>query len=144
MSGTSHVLRALSQVEAGALRGVSLLSMHLCAGGCAASPLITSDPQLAAHRWNALALSGAGRQPGSFAQASAASRARPFSQRPGIRLDPDMGRAMLKLSLIDKRIRSLPGRDCGSCGAPSCAAFAEDVVLDRAPLSSCPYMEKNR
>ena len=144
VSGARQVLHVLSLAEAGALRGVSILEMHLCAGGCTASPLITVDPQLAAHRWNAFALKGTGAQPGSLAQVGAVSRPRPYSQRPGIRLDPDMGRAMRKLSLIDQRIRSLPGRDCGSCGAPSCAAFAEDVVLDRAPLSSCPYMEKNR
>ncbi|MCE5254587.1 MAG: hypothetical protein LLG45_10370 [Actinomycetia bacterium] len=36
-------------------------------------------------------------------------------------------------------IRSLPGRDCGACGAPTCAALAEDVVMERAVIELCPY-----
>jgi Na+-translocating ferredoxin:NAD+ oxidoreductase RNF subunit RnfB len=38
-------------------------------------------------------------------------------------------------------IRSLPGRDCGTCGAPTCAALAEDVVMERAGVELCPYAE---
>jgi Na+-translocating ferredoxin:NAD+ oxidoreductase RNF subunit RnfB len=55
-----------------------------------------------------------------------------------VRLDPDMGEAIRKLNVIDSMIRSLPGRDCGVCGAPTCAAFAEDVVMGRA-AEGCPY-----
>ena len=32
---------------------------------------------------------------------------------------------------------SLPGIDCGACGAPSCRAFAEDIIRGRADISSC-------
>ena len=31
----------------------------------------------------------------------------------------------------------LPGLDCGACGAPSCRAFAEDVVRGTAERSAC-------
>ena len=31
------------------------------------------------------------------------------------------------------------GYDCGACGAPTCAAFAEDLVLGRAGASDCPH-----
>jgi Na+-translocating ferredoxin:NAD+ oxidoreductase RNF subunit RnfB len=59
-------------------------------------------------------------------------------QRPGVRLDPEMGEAIRKLTLIDTMTRSLPGRDCGACGAPTCAAFAEDTVMGRA-AEGCPH-----
>ena len=29
---------------------------------------------------------------------------------------------------IEKIFNELPHRDCGMCGAPSCRAFAEDIV----------------
>jgi anti-sigma regulatory factor (Ser/Thr protein kinase)/ferredoxin len=131
VSGTRAVLRALSQVEMAAVRGISVLELHLCAGGCAASPLVTADPQLARRP----------RSTSEAATAGAARRSRPYAQRKGVRLDDDMAEAIRKLALIDRRTRSLPGRDCGSCGAPSCAAFAEDVVLGRADASDCPYVE---
>ena len=31
----------------------------------------------------------------------------------------------------------LPGLDCGACGAPTCRAFAEDVVQGKAKASDC-------
>ncbi len=36
-------------------------------------------------------------------------------------------------------LRGLPGFDCGSCGAPSCRAFAEDVAIGRSPVDDCIY-----
>jgi hypothetical protein len=125
-------MRALSKAETGALGDLSVLDLRLCAGGCSASPLISPFPVTAGPAWNV-------ERPGE--PAGVAARARPFRQRPGVRLDADMTQAMLKLSRIDKEIRSLPGKDCGSCGAPSCAAFAEDLVLGRAAKSDCPYRE---
>ncbi|MBQ7754571.1 MAG: ferredoxin, partial [Clostridia bacterium] len=32
---------------------------------------------------------------------------------------------------------SLPALDCGSCGAPTCRAFAEDVVKGDANIDEC-------
>ena len=58
---------------------------------------------------------------------------------PGIRLDADMGRAIEKLGRLQAITHSLPGRDCGACGAPTCAALAEDVVMERAGVELCPY-----
>ena len=43
-----------------------------------------------------------------------------------------MATAIGMLGAIDEAARALPGRDCGSCGAPTCAAFAEDLVVGRA------------
>ena len=32
---------------------------------------------------------------------------------------------------------TLPNLDCGSCGAPSCSALAEDIVRGEADESDC-------
>ena len=37
----------------------------------------------------------------------------------------------------EKLKKELPGMDCGSCGAPTCAAFAQDVVRGMFSLSDC-------
>jgi Na+-translocating ferredoxin:NAD+ oxidoreductase RNF subunit RnfB len=37
----------------------------------------------------------------------------------------------------DRILSDLPRIDCGACGAPSCLAFAEDVVLGEALEESC-------
>jgi serine/threonine-protein kinase RsbT len=134
VTGIRHVLRVLSAAESGALAGTSLLDLSLCDAGCAGSPLLSADPFLSLHRWQQASL-GAGRAGGT---AGVVRRTRPYAQRSGVRLDQDMAEAIRKLSRIDELARSLPGRDCGACGAPTCGTFAEDVVLGRAAADGCP------
>ncbi len=51
-----------------------------------------------------------------------------------------MSRAIDKLGRLQMTIQSLPGKDCGACGAPTCAAFGEDVIMQRADIGLCPYL----
>ncbi|MGO9310858.1 MAG: (Fe-S)-binding protein [Spirochaetia bacterium] len=137
VTGIRHVLKALAAAETGSLPGVSLLDLSLCDQGCAGSPLLSADPFLSAHRWRQWE---AGRATAAQASdAAAVRRTRPWQQRPGVRLDPDMGAAIRALGKIDELVRTLPGRDCGVCGAPTCALFAEDVVTGRADPTDCPF-----
>ena len=41
---------------------------------------------------------------------------------------------------IDRITEKFPGLDCGSCGAPSCRALAEDVVRGDAKESDCIFV----
>ena len=50
-----------------------------------------------------------------------------------------MALAIAKLARLDAELAALPGRDCGACGAPTCAALAEDIVMERAARACCPY-----
>ena len=38
---------------------------------------------------------------------------------------------------IQKVFGTLPELDCGSCGSPTCRAFAEDVVKGKADYGEC-------
>ena len=136
VTGMRHVQKILSDVETGALEGVSVLECFACDQGCVGSPLLGSNPFIAARHRDEAGLRGARERSG------AVRRARPFAARPGARLDDDMGEAIRKLARIDSLARTLAGRDCGACGAPACAAFAEDVVMGRASESACPYPRK--
>ena len=44
---------------------------------------------------------------------------------------------MNKLMSINQLCDSLPGIDCGVCGAPNCRAFAEDIVKGLATEREC-------
>ena len=44
-----------------------------------------------------------------------------------------------------KRVRDcLPDLDCGSCGAPSCQAFAEDIVKGEGSVEDCIVRMRER
>ena len=133
VTGVAHVLAVLEAVEDDRLPGVAAIEPYICDGGCFGSPLLDEDAHVAAWRWAAVGGGAPGRD-GSRA------RTRPFRARPGIRLDADMAVAIRKLAQLDAETRALPGRDCGVCGAPSCAALAEDIVMERAQRAFCPYV----
>jgi len=153
VTGMSHVIAVLEQVENGLLGDVGLVEPYACAGGCFGSPILFEDHHVALRRWNSARAgldageavladacsAGDAASGGATRPAAATARRRPYAARPGIRLDADMARAIEKLGHLQAVKRSLPGRDCGACGAPSCAALAEDVVMQRATVELCPY-----
>ena len=49
-----------------------------------------------------------------------------------------------KYSQLRELQKSLPGLDCGSCGAPSCEALAEDVVRGQAKIEDCTVLMRRR
>ena len=141
VSGVRHVMAVLEEMEDGLLEDVTALEAYACEGGCFGSPLLFEDHHVARRRWERgrVALEAAAGSAAGFAGA-VVGRRRPYAARTGIRLDPDMGQAIQKLGRLQAILRSLPGRDCGTCGAPTCAALAEDVVMERAGLELCPYI----
>lgn len=59
-------------------------------------------------------------------------------------LDDDMDKALEKIQAAQKIYAGLPKIDCGACGSPSCAVFAEDVVMKRAKISQCVFYQLKR
>ena len=45
---------------------------------------------------------------------------------------------------MEELTAALPGLDCGSCGAPTCAALAEDVVRGQADVNDCTVLMRRR
>jgi uncharacterized ferredoxin-like protein len=69
---------------------------------------------------------------------------RPVVYRPVMKLGSNMKQAMDMMMRIDALTEQLPGLDCGSCGSPSCACFAEDVVKGYASIDDCIFRLKEK
>lgn len=54
-----------------------------------------------------------------------------------LKLDNDFKVALQKMAQLEAYAQRLPGIDCGACGAPTCRALAEDIVMGRASFSDC-------
>jgi len=141
--GLREVMRFLDYVENGLMNDCGVVELYACGQGCFGSPVWATEPFSARRRFHFAwpqYLAGQEARDKVF-KASALRRLTGLRPRGGVRLDADMAKAMVKLSRIDQLTRTLPGRDCGVCGAPSCALLAEDIVLDQAETSACPYLE---
>ncbi len=68
-----------------------------------------------------------------------ASYVKKLIPRPMMQLDDDILEAMKKFEKMEEVLRSLPGLDCGACGAPSCQCLAEDIVQGKANEIDCIF-----
>ena len=56
------------------------------------------------------------------------------------RLSESRSESMRMMAEIQELRKTLPGIDCGACGAPTCRAFAEDVVKGTANMRDCTIL----
>ncbi len=147
VDGIDNVIRVLEEIEDDRMPDADFIELTACVQGCVGGCLNVENPYGAKMR---LAHLGEGLPPGrsSLASFPGAGRLAVFQREldyiPAFRLDTDRGAAMEKLLKIDQLAESLPGLDCSSCGAPSCRALAEDVVLGRASMDDCIFKVRER
>jgi iron only hydrogenase large subunit-like protein len=145
VAGLPNVIRILDDVEKGRLRKYRYIECHACPEGCVGGCLTVENPYVA--RGKAIKLQQS--LPAGCAvdrrEVEISYRKKEFlmderlAARPLRPLDEDISRAILKMKERDQILADLPNIDCGACGAPSCRAFAEDVVLGEAEKTSCVF-----
>ncbi|HHX50972.1 MAG TPA: 4Fe-4S binding protein [Clostridia bacterium] len=150
VDGIHNVISVLEEVEMGHLTEIDYLECQACVGGCVGGALTFANPHLARmHLKNlASAVDVADRDLRSknrllrryddFKIGNNIMPRRPFS------LDQDVARAITKLEMLEKTLEALPGLDCGSCGAPTCRALAEDIVRGLSSETDCVFKLRER
>jgi anti-sigma regulatory factor (Ser/Thr protein kinase)/Na+-translocating ferredoxin:NAD+ oxidoreductase RNF subunit RnfB len=139
VTGENHAVAVLEQLENGLLGDIAVVEPYACEGGCFGSPFFHEDFHVSSRRWEETC-----GEAGADIPVQAVPRRLEFTARPGIRLDADMGLAIEKLGALQDILQSLPGKDCGACGAPTCTAMAEDIVLERAVIGDCPHLHQTK
>lgn len=147
VDGIGNCIRMLEEIEDGRLPEADFIELSACVQGCVGGCLTVENPYGARMRIknlmkglpvsrNRFNLKGEDRDLVCFDKE--------LQYVPAFLLDEDRSLAMEKLMKIDALYRALPGLDCGSCGAPSCHALAEDVVLGRASEEDCIFKVRER
>ena len=140
--GIENVNRVLDQVENGNIPPLEFIELNACTGGCVGGVLTIQNPFIAKARLqslrrylpvsqNSISLKDNEKLPDGYL----------FDEMPVYmpisRLSESMAESMRMMSEIQRLKGELPAIDCGSCGAPNCRAFAEDVVKNQASLDDC-------
>lgn len=147
VDGIDNVIRMLEDIEDGRLPEADFVELRACTQGCVGGCLNVENPFGARMRLKKLMrdlpVSRTRFVPGGPEQDILQYTQKP-EYLPSLQLDPDRGRAMEKMFRIQELEKQLPGLRCGSCGAPSCHAFAEDVVMGRASVDDCIFKMRER
>lgn len=143
--GLFNVAHVLEDVVTGKLNEVAFVEGLACTAGCVGGPLTVENPYMAKSRIKALAALKAAdenhRDNGNCEELLWTVQIQPHSV---LKLADDMVMAIKKMEELDALQKSLPALDCGSCGAPTCRALAEDIVRGQADEIDCIFKLKEK
>ena len=142
--GIENCVRVLDQIENGNIQGLEFIELNACPGGCVGGTMTIENPFIARARLLSLRryLPITQNQPPlgeKYIPADYFFDSLP-QDVPCAKLSDNLATSMMMMSEIERIRRTLPGIDCGACGAPSCRAFAEDIVRGTAGDRICPVM----
>ena len=148
--GIDNVYEILEQVSMNKMPQLDYVECNACQGGCLGGLLAAENKFVAESNLRQRIRQLREQEPADRQKtmartmvlqdfpASAAYRKR-LVPRPMMQLDDDIMEAMKKFERMEEVLCSLPGLDCGACGAPSCQGLAEDIVQGKAHEIDCIF-----
>lgn len=141
--GIDNIIRVLDQIENGNIPSLEFIELNACPGGCVGGVMAMENPFVAKARLQSLRrylpVSQNFINNDSYIPETYLFNELPEYQ-PLSRLSDSMAQSMRMMADIQRIKNNLPGIDCGACGAPSCRAFAEDIVKNEANSDGCLIM----
>lgn len=148
--GIDDVYDILEQISMNKMPQLDYVECNACQGGCIGGILAAENKFVAEsnlrHRMQKLRQQEPARREAVLAQSmtlegfpASKDYVKPLVPRPMMQLDDDILAAMQKFERMEEVLTSLPGLDCGACGAPSCQGLAEDIVQGRAHEIDCIF-----
>lgn len=145
--GIGNVIRVLDQVENGNIPPLEFIELNACSGGCVGGVMTMQNPFIAKARLQTLRRYLPVSQNFLSKEESYIPESYIFNEIPTYhpisRLSDSMAESMRMMADIQKLRDTLPGIDCGACGAPNCRAFAEDAVRNKSCGAKCPLYKED-
>ena len=142
--GIMSTLRVLSDLEDEKFHGLKFVELNACDGGCVGGPLNVENPYIAIAKTKKLNRI----LPVARTHSNDTEDLKDIDYRwnecieyePVFRLGESFRESLEMMGLVEELTEQLPGLDCGSCGAPTCRALAEDIVRGEATRNDCIYI----
>ncbi len=152
VDGIQNCFRVLEEIENNKLSDLTFFEGNACIGGCVGGPLTFENNYVAKNTIRKLVSNTLKKHPDTPRESVPASMMNkyhlrmdtPIDANSAMKLDDDITVAMQKLRRVNEITAELPGYDCGSCGSPTCRAFAEDIVLGYANEMECIHRLKDK
>ena len=150
VEGIGNVDEVLEELEMGHLEGIDYIEAKACNGGCVGGILNVVNSYVARVRLERIAreldrdVRPLGERWPGLAQVNFRVPRIRVEPRPMLGLDSDINGAMAKMVAAEEILSTLPGLDCGACGAPSCKALAEDIAQGKSDATSCIFILRER
>ncbi len=140
--GIENCMKILEEVERGTLDAVDFIELNACQGGCVGGSLTSENPFIAKSRLMKL------RKYSPISCNHLGNRVLPTELLCTSPVEPcddvmkladNVTEAMARMNRMKELLKVFPGLDCGTCGAPSCRALAEDIVKGYTTEHDCVF-----
>jgi iron only hydrogenase large subunit-like protein len=144
--GVRDVTSVFDRIEAGKFSSVDFIEAYICPEGCISGPLTVEGTYAAQRNLQYVGARLHDQQPvkeekvrsmlhGHFFDIEGEIKARTIKP-----LRQDLRHAIAVMRERKAILETLPGKDCGACGAPDCATFVEDVQGGAARHNECVFV----
>ncbi|MEG1781635.1 MAG: [Fe-Fe] hydrogenase large subunit C-terminal domain-containing protein [Oscillospiraceae bacterium] len=143
--GIENVIRVLEDLEDDKFRNLDFVELNACPGGCVGGVLAVENPYIAktklkkVRKYMPVSLNHLEKSIPNSMLWDTHLEYSPVFELQGNKMEKFQAYAEL-----EKILETLPGLDCGSCGAPTCRCFAQDVVSHEAKLSDCVVLMRKK
>ncbi len=149
VDGINNVIHVLEEIENDKLSDLVFFEGNACMGGCVGGPLTFENSFVAKNSIRKMVSHMPATHPDAAVPISTLNKYPtkndlPFEPNTAEKLDDNMVEAMRKMNRMNEIIKRLPGYDCGSCGSPTCATFAEDIVRGYCTEMDCVHVLRER
>ncbi len=143
--GMVNAIQVLDAIEDGKFPHLEFVELNACPGGCVGGAAAVENPYIAKARIHGMRHSLPSNQnylrllnqKPDYVPEYVMVDSPIINHVPEVRLSDNLAEAMRMMQRIDEIYKMLPQIDCGSCGAPTCRAFAEDVVKGECQIDDC-------
>ncbi len=143
--GIENVIKVLEELEDQKFSDLDFVELNACSGGCVGGVLTVENPYIAKaklkriSRYRAVSYNHI-----DEALPPEAGWDTPVRYEPVMQLHKDLATSMQMMNKMQEIESQLYGLDCGSCGAPSCRALAEDIVRGFSTMDACIYILRDK
>lgn len=144
--GIENVIKILNEVEDEKLENIDFIELNACTGGCVGGSLTYENPYVAKARMKRLRkyLPVSCSHLGTSDVPDDMYWSKSLVATDVMKLADSVPEAMKKMAERQAILKRLPGLDCGTCGAPSCAALADDIVRGFASETDCVFRLRDK
>lgn len=139
--GIENVIRILEDLEDQKFTDLQFIELNSCPGGCVGGTMTVENPYVAKVKLNRLRkyVPVAVNHIETLDPKDAYWTDR-VEYLPVFKLGNNMKENINRMTQVNKFTEQFPGLDCGSCGAPTCRALAEDIVRGKAKETDCIHV----
>ena len=139
--GIENVIKVLEDLEDQKFADLDFIELNACCGGCVGGTLTVENPYVAKAKLGRLRkYMPVARTHLDEGTVEELLFTKEVEYDPVFKIGSSIKESIAAMAKIEQLCAKFPGLDCGSCGAPTCHALAEDIVSGRAHERDCVYL----